>query len=330
MAQIDYNKLFRNLDTLVVPHSAFEGALECLHQVASTAKRYAEPDIAILLGASRSGKTRALEIVEQEFPTYRTAEQQYRPIVRIRITRKPTTKAVLTQLLHAIGDPFYAKGTESQKLVRLVGLLKAIETKVIMLDEFQHFVSERGGVNYEVADLFKLLSDEARVSLVLAGLPKARAVIDSNEQLAGRSMRPIYLDRFDWNVEEEKTEFMKIVVSFAQTLAPIRLPDFDDDEWGFRWFCATGGLIGYVAKIFRTLLNHASRDKRDIIGLEHLQKAYLAAVCTTGRAVISPFSDNFLPEPTPEAISHAFSIGTPQSEFLSAPSSERTSHAASY
>ena len=51
---------------------------------------------------------------------------------------------------------------------------------------------------HHVADWLKILVDETRCALVVAGLPSCQTVIDSNEQLAGRFHAPILMPRFSW------------------------------------------------------------------------------------------------------------------------------------
>jgi hypothetical protein len=310
MTQIDYETLYTKLDNALLNHRSFTRALACVDQVARVAKRYSDAEVGVLLGESRAGKTRVLEIVEGKWPESRENGQAIMPILRIKISRKPTTKGVITQLLEKLGDPFYnSRGTETVKLLALMSYLKKLQVRVIMLDEFQHFVSERGDINFEIADLFKLIVDEAKVSLVLAGLPEARSVIDANEQLAGRSLNPVYLGRFNWMNDKSRAEFIQVVVGYANALAPLAFPDFNNEEWGFRWYCATGGLIGYVAKIFRTIVNFLAQSNRSSISLQDLELAHEYAVYTRSAPTIRPFSENFNPVVSAESLSHAKSVG---------------------
>ncbi|MGZ3239058.1 MAG: TniB family NTP-binding protein [Burkholderiaceae bacterium] len=310
MTTIDFDVQFSKLDDVLISHKAFDYAQNRLKRVAEFAKRYTDPEVAILLGESRAGKTRLLEIIEQQWPPYRTDEQAFMPILRIKISRKPTVKGVITQLLHKLGDPLYEKrGTETIKTIALIGFLKKMKVRVIMLDEFQHFVSHRGQIDFEVADLFKLLADEARVSIVLAGLPSARGVIDANEQLAGRALRPLYLPRFNWNLASSREEFKLILKGFSDALKPISTPDFNNDEWGFRWYCATGGMIGYISKIFREALNQAAIDKKTSITIEDLGRAHFATVYVPNAVGVRPFDAGFAPIPTPEAMALAATVG---------------------
>jgi len=42
-----------------------------------------------------------------------------------------------------------------------------------------------------------------------------------------------------------------MLVGCARAFEPIALPDLSSDELAFRWYCASGGVIGLVLKIFK-------------------------------------------------------------------------------
>lgn len=305
-----YETQFSQLDAIVIKHKYFSQALNRLTQLVETAKRYADPEVAILLGESRSGKSRLLEIIEQQWQPYRTPEKKIIPVLRIKITRKPTVKGVLMQLMHAINAPSVEKrGTETQQILKLIGMLKQCEVRVVMLDEFQHFLSSRGQVNYEVADLFKLIADEAQVNIIFSGLPEARGVIDANEQLAGRCHAALYLPRFDWSVEASRQEFKTVLIGCSRAVAPISTLDFSHDDIAFRWFCATGGLIGLVLKVFREALNIIAIEQRAAILLDDLDHAHSHVIYTASEKQLRPFSHNFNAAQTSEAIALANTVG---------------------
>jgi len=78
-----------------------------------------------------------------------------------------------------------------------------------MIDEFQHF-QDKGSrrIMHHVADWLKILVDDSKVALVVAGLSSCGAVISQNEQLAGRFLSPILMPRFDWKIDNHREEFV--------------------------------------------------------------------------------------------------------------------------
>jgi hypothetical protein len=300
---------FAALDALVALHSRYERVLKALRQAIRNAHRFADADVHALLGESRTGKTRLAEILEAEFPRQRTPEGAEVPILRVTIPRKPTTKGVISLMLHGLGDPAFASGTEIAMMIRLINLVRKLKVRVIVPDEFQHFVSERGHVNYDVSDTFKVLGDETGTALIAIGLPSARAVIAANEQLAGRAMRPLYLPRFDWSIDKDRQEFTKILANFSSGI-DLKWPDFQDEAWAYRWWCATGGLIGYVNRICRKVLMILDESGGRTVTLKVLDQAHLMGVFSASAARSRPFEASFSVTPSAEGIAQAKLIGT--------------------
>jgi hypothetical protein len=292
----NYADLFERLDSILIEHRHFHYALGKLDRAISSSKRYADADIKLLLGESRTGKSRLLEILLHKHPPYRTSEKRVCPVLRIKISRKPTVKGLLQQLLHELGDvvPPTVRLSEIALTLKLITLLKECEVKALLLDEFQHFLSSRGDLNYEVADLFKSIADEANVSIIFCGLPVGAGIVDGNEQLRGRASRPLKLPRFDWNKKESRDEFMFIINNCVDAIKPISSPDFNNEDWGFRWYCATGGLIGYALKIFRTALDNAAIRKVSRLDARDYGVAHREAVFSASEIVVGPFDPGFI------------------------------------
>jgi hypothetical protein len=220
-------------------------------------------------------------------------------------------------LRHAVTSIFASKSrpqpshtlTSRIKQVRI--LLKRTETKMLMIDEFQHFVY-KGVVMQHVADWLKILVDDLQCALVVAGLPSCQGVIDQNEQLAGRFWAPIQMSRFCWDILDDRREFKAILRTFQEALqVNYDLPSFQADELAFRWYCASGGLIGYLTKILRLVVAEAIADKRNQITLADLDRAHVRAVWTTPLPdAPRPFREDFRPVPTPELIHRVSLVGT--------------------
>jgi len=166
---------------------------------------------------------------------------------------------------------------------------------------------------HHVADWLKILVDETRCALVVAGLPSCQTVIDSNEQLAGRFHAPILMPRFSWQDVEQREEFTGILQAFHQVLSQhFQTPEFQREAMAFRFYCATGGLIGYLAKILRRSVWHAVAAERKVITLEDLCDAHEKAVWC-GRVpqrLPRPFARNFKLIPTVDLLTEVSLIGT--------------------
>ncbi len=275
----DFNELYSRVDKILVKHSTFVEAYKQINMCYSNAVVGNDPTCLAIIGEPRTGKSRILEYSEQNHPRVRERNCLHVPILRVEVPSKPTPIGLIETMLSSLGDPIFDKGTENVKTKRLLKLCKTADVRLLMLDEFQHFY-DRGSkkIQHHVADTLKLLVDKMRVGLVVAGLPTVVNVIESNEQLERRFMRPVMLQRFDWAITHEREEFLDILNTFQMKLHPFQFPDLANYDMGFRMYCATEGLMGFVIKILRNVTFDAL-DRGDlVITMEDLHRAHHEAI----------------------------------------------------
>ena len=313
--RVDFNP-YSLVDSTLIFHPAFQRALDRIDQCFKAMENATDPVCIAIVGESRTGKSRALEHFELEHRSERLADGLIVPFARVRVPSKPTVKGLAELMLHRLGDPLYEKGTENTKTIRLKKLLKVVRTRVLALDEFQHFYDKTTQrVQHHVADWLKVIVDEAQVGLVVTGLPNCLSVIRQNEQLTGRFLAPIRLQRMDWMNEDDRKNFRAILRGMQESLAFFDMPSFDSDEMAFRFYCATGGLIGYLVKILKqAVCNAADVDARSI-SLDDLAVAFKESVIAWESSNNpNPFNSDFSAEPSAESLAMSAAIGIPQLE----------------
>lgn len=316
------------IDTTLVPHKAFDDASRRLDQCFYHAAETSEPLCLAIVGESRTGKTRLLEECCLRRPATRQSSGLTVPVLRVKTPSKPTVKGLVELMLYALNDPLYDKGTENRKTLRLRKLMRQCKTVMVIIDEFQHFydkVSHK--VQHHVADWLKILVDDTRVALVVAGLPSCKAVIEQNEQLAGRFLAPLVMPRFDWRCNESREEFIAILGAFHEALTPyFELPALDSPEMAFRCYYATGGLIGYLTKFLRQLVWNAQDKKQTVLSLADLQTAHHEAVWhAVGFAETpSPFAKDFSVQPSATVLERVRQLGTAVPGSVSPKSTKRS------
>lgn len=301
------------VDIILVPHKDFQRAKSRIEKHLLTAPSYNEPICLAIIGESRTGKSRLLESISKPYLKHRNAEGAVVPILNIRTPSKPSVKGLVEVMLRELGDPLWFKrGSENEKTERLYTLLKQTKTHALIIDEFQHFydkVSHK--VQHYLSDWLKIFVDRSNLMLIVAGLPDCMAVINQNQQLRGRFLAPIHMPRFDWNNEDAQSEFIACLESFQAGLSHYDLPDLASDEMAFRFYCATGGLIGYLAKILHQACLNAQTSGNLSITLEDLAEAYEESVWVDEATFIeNPFSAGFDTNPTIGALETAKLIGT--------------------
>jgi len=316
------SKLSDVVDNTLVPHSAFETARKRLEQCFRNADSAMEPVCIAVVGESRTGKSRVLEECFTKHPQRRESEGLFIPILRVKTPSKPTVKSLAELMLRGMSDPKFDKGTENAKTARLQTLMQNTGTRMVMIDEFQHFYDKGSHkVMHHVADWLKILVDDSKVALVVAGLPSCSAVLDQNEQLSGRFSAPIRMPRFDWKIGDHREEFIGILGAFQETLgAHFDLPTLDSEEMAFRCYCGTGGLIGYLTKFLRQAVWNAIDATRKEISLDDLNAAHEEAVWMRDglREITNPFSRRFLASPSDDLLARVIRLGTAVSQVSTA------------
>lgn len=301
--------------TTLIPHTAFQTATKRITQCCRYGGDSNEPVGIALIGESRTGKSRLLEECGATFPKVRDEEGINLPILIVSTPSKPTVKGLASEMLKAIGDPMHTSGTEISMTSRLSRLLKEIGTKMLIIDEFQHFYDKgTHQIMHHVADWLKILVDDTKVVLVVAGLPTCRQVIDQNEQLAGRFLAPLVMPRFDWSDTELREEFVAILEAFGESLSMhFDVPDMAAEEMAFRFYCATGGLMGYVTRLLRQMIWNALENNSRLIDLGKIEQAQHDCFWRLkDLPKIEAFSKSFKPEATDALLNVVAQIGTRQ------------------
>jgi hypothetical protein len=304
--------LRRIVESTLVPHQAFERGLarleEC-YEYAANLEPGDEPICVAIVGESRTGKSRLLKEFDARHADALGPEGRSVPILKIRTPATAAVGGFIENALESIGDPIYYSGSNGQKTSRLRKLLKEAGTRVILVDEFQEFNDAANRKQTKLmTNWLKTLVENANVALFVAGLPSCLQTIDRNEQLAGRFQECLRMPRFDWQVSADRGQFMDILDAFAQSIGEhFRLPTLDSDDMAFRFYCATGGLMGYLVKLLRAAVWDAIADGRAAIKLQHFSAAYCKA--TWRHADVDPFSARFSCRETPELLASARSVG---------------------
>ncbi|PKO92569.1 MAG: transposase [Betaproteobacteria bacterium HGW-Betaproteobacteria-1] len=308
---------FNIIDSILVEHNPFIAARKRLLHHFEASRTCAEPICLAVIGDSRSGKSRLIDHVKLKHPSERREEGMYIPILSVTVPSKPTVKGLAEKMLLALGDPLWnRRASENEKTERLIKLLSTVGTTMIVIDEFQHFYDKSSRkIQHHVADWLKTLVDRVKVALVVAGLPDCMAVISQNEQLSGRFVGAIKIPRFDWAKPTEKDEFVAILEAFQDALPEYDLPNLASDNMAFRFYCASGGLVGYIVKILRQAIWNSLFDERYTITLGDLETAFEESVWkSSSHERVNPFTLDFNPTPTIHLLDIAKTIGIADEE----------------
>jgi len=286
------------VDSILVPHSAFKAGLARLQQGIHSIGA-GDPYGIGVFGESRSGKTTLLNHVRSCYPQVREEQALVTPVLMIKTPAIPSIKSLALEILAGLGE--LASNTQTTETIlrrRVILQLRAQKTRVMILDEFQHFTERHGHhVVRSAADWLKNLVEESGIMLVVAGLPIASSVVTGNEQMMGRFSRPIFINRFDWSEAKSRQEFIGVLNAFHVAMSNhFDMPALSSKDLAYRFYVATGGLTGYIAKILRQATWDVVDAKRDVITMQDLEMAYDTAVWSDSSHFCNPFSEHFNPQ----------------------------------
>jgi len=305
------------IESILVPHGGFIEAHNQMQQVYEVSGAVTESIGKPLIAESRTGKSRVIKEFVKCYPSSRVDDGLVVPVLSVKVPSKPTVKGLVEVLLSNLGDPSAHVGTENQKTDRLMKMLSETRTRVMVLDEFHHFVDKSSmNVQHYLSDWLKIFLDDSGVAVVVVGLESATAVLDQNEQLRGRFLAPTRLSRFDWNDENQRSEFVAVLSSFETVLRDyVDLPEMANANMGFRIYVATGGLMGYLAMFLKQLVWNAVFSKSSRLKLRDFNNAYVESIAMDKDArsgAGNPFIKSFVVEPTAASLASAMKVGVPQ------------------
>ncbi len=287
---LELEDLRKKLSKLVVRHAWIMDGISRLERCYQGALSGGDHRGLAIIGDSGTGKSRLIEHFANRFKSKREVTGLRVPVLLAKTPAKPTTKGLVEHLLFQLGDPAYDKGTEQKKTARLLKLLKGAETKLLLLDEFQHFVDQGSHkVQHHVADWLKNVIDDSGIGLVVAGLPSCVQVMETNTQLKRRFQAPLHLPKFDWDNRHHRKEFRGILAVLQKECRPLQLPDLTTEDTAFRVYIATGGVIGRVSNLLLEVINLAIESRHVEVTMHDLRIAATLASFDLAFGITDPF-----------------------------------------
>lgn len=283
------------IENIYVRYPKPEHLLEQIDFCRLFSKTSAEPEGMLITGPPGAGKTTLHKRYAQRFPRVATAEVTLTPVLAVSVPVPATVKNLATHLLAELGDPIASKGTTGNQTLRLCHFLKECRVELIILDEFQHFIDRESlKVLRTISDWLKNLMNDARMPIVLIGMPKSEAVLDEQEnaQLKRRFPTRESLSAFGWDTEERQQEFRKFLGALDESLPLADSSNLADLGTAFRIHRATGGVVNNVMKLIRRAAALALRQGAESVDSELLARAYEERLSSQNPSMPNPFYDD--------------------------------------
>jgi hypothetical protein len=229
----------------------------------------------LILGESGTGKSaiirKFLQSVEE-----REGGAELRPkILAASLPAPAKVKGIASRLLHLVGDKCPCSGTGPGMTLRLTKYMKDKGYRLLVLNEFQHFIEKKSHeVLEDDADWLKDLIEEVQIPLILVGLPGSFVTMQVNEQFRRRFQAKVNLPVYGYNPDDDEDEFTQFLFQLDNHLPFPEMSNFADTEMAYRFHCASAGLIGYVMKVVRRAAEIAIDSHRKSVSLGDLGTAF--------------------------------------------------------
>lgn len=229
------------------------------------------PENVLIEASTNNGKSMLLERFAADHPPCERphAETAYVPVLKVDMPEQPTLAIVYQTILDRLFCPYTPTATRAQLRRSVFTLLKAVGTRIVLMDEVHNLAqagpAERDGI---LAFFRALGNDEAlRISLVYAGTPGARRIVQADPQLLNR------FDVYPLPIWRDGEAFRELLASF-EALLPLRHPSFlgDDDELAEAILRRSEGLIGEMFKIVSRSAVLAIETGEERISMKTLSK----------------------------------------------------------
>jgi hypothetical protein len=169
----------------------------------------------LIVGRSNNGKTMIIDRF-LELQARNGQPKNALPIVSIQAPPKPEERRFYGEIAKAVANGKAVSST-AQAQVDAAGLLRAAQTRMLVIDEVHHVLAGHTSMQGVFLNAIKCLSNELRIPIVAVGTKDALRAIQTDPQMANR-FEPSAVPK--WVLDEE---FRRLLASFERVL-PLRRP----------------------------------------------------------------------------------------------------------
>jgi hypothetical protein len=261
------------LHKLIIMDSQTEKAVDEVNDFMAIAGLGTEARIGNIRGPSRVGKTAIVRKLKSMHMDSCIDGRRNFPILYIKIEGHPTIKNVLAATLGAMGVSVLPRDSGPRLMELLDHYLKRCGVRLIVFDEFQHFLKVRGSSRTGVFDTIKTILNKCRCPILAVGINTSMDVIMADPQLSGRCIYKRELKIFngpsnkqsaprpsDRDVGPSYNEYMNAVVRFFR-LADLKLaPGLRIEDLCAEMHSGSAGRYGRTTDIIVTVLQKLEKN----------------------------------------------------------------------
>lgn len=243
-------------------------ALDLLRNALENEPGKVRPQCFLLLGQTNNGKSMIVEKFRRDqSPLIEAAcDEEHIPVVVVQMLTDPGVTRFYQHLLETLGAPIRRTARKHDLEALALSILRKVGTRILIIDELHNVLAGSAPAQREFLNLLRFLGNELRIPIVGVGTRDAYLAIRTDPQLENR-FHPIILP-----VWHEGDEFARLLQSFVATF-PLLKPSVINSEEMQRWILArTGGTIGEIAALLRSVALAAIETGEEAINDRSLKR----------------------------------------------------------
>lgn len=249
------NQVLSELETGEIAHVEYAGHLAALRRRIDHTLSGGLTAVESVLGPSRVGKTMLITALTRAYPETSHEGCRRVPVLPFVLPTPVSPKEMPIAVLEALGAPVGRRSGGTGFLFgRMVEQLHLAGVRVLLGEEVSHSVDSGTRIQSRAAaDWFKQVVDRS-FTLILFGLPKLRALHESNEQFRLRASKPREFRPYDCRNAAELKQYAMCVQTFAAVFKKAGYPiHVLFDPLVKHCYLLSGGLIGVTSAFFQRL-----------------------------------------------------------------------------
>lgn len=266
----------KHVNRLLVLHPRFREAVALLDHCHKSSRYASEPVCGAILGTSGVGKTSVVDHYRKSHPAEETETATRQPVLKVTLQPDARPKGIASDLLLALGDPAWSRGTVQTLTNRAVKLLHHCGVELIVMDEFHHlFDIDRARVMTKASQWLKVLIVNTKIPVVVCGMPEAEHVL-SAEHTERRFKQRLTLRCFTWRTTAGRREFCSMLKKLDASLPLAKESRLAETDLAGRFFLATRGVPDYLMTLVRSATEEALSQGNERVELADLARVYEA------------------------------------------------------
>lgn len=235
-----------------------------------------EQQCMLLTGDAGSGKSTIISHYQSLVNSQFINDKMNKPLLVSRIPSKPSLESTMIELLKDLGQfgSCYRKTRNNdQRLTEsLIKFLKQCGTELIIINEFQELTDfQSGHKRNEIANRLKYINEEAKIPIVLAGMPSADKIAEEpqwSSRLIIRRNIPYF------KLSENPQNFIQLLMGLAQRMPFSKKPKLEDKHSVFSLFSICKGSFRALKHLLNESVKQALLDDAETLTTKHMSKAF--------------------------------------------------------